>query len=231
MELSPESEQAAEPTRQWRARWRCPRSCPAPPPRPRARSPGSLVEEPGGVVGYTASEVLDGEAAARVLDLDVRLGEVVVVVVRLVDLGQQAVARAAHHPVLLVDRGRGRAGCPGTRWSCEYLLKMYLLRKLGDVLALAEEAVQLLVAVVDADLLERAGLERLEAEDVQGADVRLRRRAAALRRQVAGKRQALRKLDPPPGSPAIRVAECCANRNAHAVSISARLGKRLVSRA
>ena len=42
-------------------------------------------------------------------------------------------------------------------------------------------------ATVDADLLERVGLGRLEAEDAQGADVRLRRRAAALRRRAAGK--------------------------------------------
>ena len=48
----------------------------------------------------------------------------------------------------------------------------------------------LLEATVDADLLERVGLGRLEAEDVQDADVRLRRRAAALRRRAAGKCQA-----------------------------------------
>ena len=58
-------------------------------------------------------------------------------------------------------------------------LVLVALLQLEDVLV--EEA------TVDADLLERVGLGRLEAEDAQGADVRLRRRAAALRRRAAGK--------------------------------------------
>ena len=144
-------------------------------------------EEPVDLVHDFAREVADGKCSG----LRFHVVEVRVFAVHLLDLLSVRAIAPLREDALLRQRSHQRVRTAGDQLDHGDVVGVFDRLDVDALLAVArrrrveedadEEPLQLLVGEVDAELLERVGLEDLEAEDVDKPDrVRRRRRAAAV---------------------------------------------------